>query len=80
MQRQCISGFSRTRANKMVHYKKILDIPSDSLKVDPKSVVSKQKCIDYIEKLPLMVIFLYIYTFYVDTLLAKQKCANYIEK
>ena len=25
----------------------------------PKSVVSKQKCIDYIEKLPFMVIFLY---------------------
>ena len=42
---------------KTIHYKTILIY--DSLKVDPKSVVSKQKCIDYIEKWPLMVIFLY---------------------
>ena len=27
--------------------------------MEPKSVVSKQKCIDYIEKWPFMVIFLY---------------------
>ena len=29
------------------------------LKVGPKSVVSKQKCLDYIEILPFMIIFLY---------------------
>ena len=29
------------------------------LKVDPKSVVSEQKCLDYIEILPFMGIFLY---------------------
>ena len=36
----------------------------DGLKVDPKCVVYKQKCIDYIEKLRFMVIFLYnLFTF-----------------
>ena len=34
----------------VVHYNMISDI-----KVDPKNIVSKQKCIDYIEKWPYMV-------------------------
>ena len=34
---------------KTVHYKTVSDI-KDILKVDPKSVVAKQKCIDYIGK------------------------------
>ena len=41
----------------------------DAFKMEPKSVVvSKQKCIYYIEKLPFMVIFLYnLYIFCLDT-------------
>ena len=34
----------------------------ESLKVDTRSVVSKQKYIDYIQKQPSMVIFLYLST------------------
>ena len=41
----------------MVHYKTVLDMRW--LIGGPKSVVSKEKCIDYIEKWPFMVIFLY---------------------
>ena len=37
----------------------------EGIKVDPKCVVSKQKCIDNIEKWPFMVIFLYnLYFFF----------------
>ena len=43
-----------------------------------KSVVSKQKCIDYIEKRPFMVIFLY--NLYIFTLIKKQKCIDYTDK
>ena len=55
------------------------------LKVDPKSVVSEQKCLDYIEILPFMGIFLYnLYIFRLfkgdpKSGVSKQKCIDYIE-
>ena len=40
-------------------------------------VVSEQKCIDYTEKLPFMVTFLY--NLYIFAVVPKQKCIDYIE-
>ena len=41
----------------MVHYKTVLDIRQ--FKGGPKKFMSRQKCIDYTEKWPILVIFLY---------------------
>ena len=35
----------------------------DGLKLDLKSLVSKQKCIDYIEKMTIYVIYTFLYTY-----------------
>ena len=60
---------------RMAPYKVVWDIRR--LKVDPKKVVSKQKCTEYIEKRLFISIFLYnLYSF----IQSKQKCIDYIEK
>ena len=42
---------------KTIHYKTIS--LKDDLKVDPRSIISKQKCKDFIAKWPFMIIFLH---------------------
>ena len=57
--------------HKMVHYKMVSDI--SWFKGGPQKYCIQIKCIDYIEKWPLMAFFLY-------NVLLKQKCIDYIEK
>ena len=61
---------------KTVRYKTVSNIRW--LKVDPKIVISKQKCIDYIEKLPLWSFFYIILTFLFGLNLTKM-CRLYMK-
>ena len=44
------------------HYKTIFEY--DGFKVDPKSVVAKQKCIDYREILEMLCVFFFVFFFF----------------